>query len=38
MNPVSEYSWNSGKASYYAKNYADSARHRIDKMYAKFPS
>lgn len=37
MKHVSEYSWISGKGTYFAKNFADSARYRIDKMYSKFP-
>lgn len=33
---ISEFSWGSNRPSYIAKNYADSARYRIDKLYAKF--
>ena len=37
-NPtIQEYSWASAnKPSYIAKNFADSARYRIDKLYSKF--
>ena len=33
---ISDFSWATTRGGYIAKNYADSARYRIDKLYSKF--